>query len=179
MRTGKLGQRREQRAVVLYWFGHFVVEALMVLPFDPVLTEWDSLSDEDSGAGLAVIVGELHAWHRDGEFRRARQCGEAHLRFHLRLPAVPCRVVEVAGELDEKVGRQIRRGPVVANRHDDLASRAPAGGLTELGYAGDGVVAGEDTRSPKRIGEEPGAPVVQRGSVGWKCRAIQVAGEPT
>ncbi len=57
--AGEAGQRGDQRAVVLQRFGHLVVEALVVLALDTVGAELDSLGDQQSGAGVAVVVGEL------------------------------------------------------------------------------------------------------------------------
>ena len=54
-------------AVVIQGFGHFVVEALVVVAFDSSVAVADSLSDQYSGAGAAVIVAELHLGYRDGK----------------------------------------------------------------------------------------------------------------
>ena len=61
------GQRGQQRAVMIQRFGHLVVETLVVLAFDAVGREMNSLGDQYSGAGAAVIVAELHLGYRDGK----------------------------------------------------------------------------------------------------------------
>jgi hypothetical protein len=63
----KPGQRRQQRAVVVQWFGHLIVEALVVLALDAVGSETDSLADQYSGAGVAVVIGELGGGYGDRE----------------------------------------------------------------------------------------------------------------
>jgi len=67
MGAREAGQRGEQRAVVIQGFGHFVVEALVVVALDSLVAIAYSLGDEHSGAGTAVIVGELHLGYRDGK----------------------------------------------------------------------------------------------------------------
>ncbi len=76
---GKAGQRGQQRAVVIQWFGHLVVEALVILALDTVVPEPDLLGDQDSGTGVAVVVGELSAGHGNPEPRCAGQRREEHL----------------------------------------------------------------------------------------------------
>ncbi len=103
MRSREAADGAQQRAVVIDGSGHLVVEALVVLLFDPVGAELDSLADQDSGAGVTVVVAELGARHRDREARRKRQSGELHLGLHLCPAAVTHRIVEVAGELHEQL----------------------------------------------------------------------------
>ena len=52
---------------MIHGFGHLVVEALVVVALDPLVAMAYSFSDEYSGAGTAVIVGELHLGYRDGK----------------------------------------------------------------------------------------------------------------
>jgi hypothetical protein len=57
--AGEAGHGGERRAIVRKRFGHLIIEALVVLAFDSVVAETDSLSDQYSGAGLAVVVTEI------------------------------------------------------------------------------------------------------------------------
>ena len=52
---------------MIHGFGHLVVEALVVVALDPLVAMAYSFSDEYSGAGTAVIVGELDVGHRYGK----------------------------------------------------------------------------------------------------------------
>ena len=67
MCAGQAGQRGQQRPVVLQRLGHFIVEALMVLMLDTVGAELNSFSDEQPGAGRAVVVAEQYSRYGDGK----------------------------------------------------------------------------------------------------------------
>src|SRR6185437_13215231 len=61
----KAGEGGEQRTVVVDRPRHLVVETLVILPFDPVGAELDSLADQNAGGGLRVVVGILGTRYGD------------------------------------------------------------------------------------------------------------------
>ena len=73
---------------------------------------------------------------------------------------------------------QIGLGPGVFDRQRDLASRAAAGDVAEIGYECDGIVVGEYTRSPECVGEELRSPAAQCRRVGGNRYTELVTGDP-
>jgi hypothetical protein len=81
---------------------HLVVHALGVLVLGAVVPEGNTLGDQDSGVGCAVVVGEQDVRYLDRELVGARQRGERDLGFHLRSTTVAFGIVEVTGDLQEQ-----------------------------------------------------------------------------
>ena len=127
-----------------------------------------------------VVVAEQHAGYRDGKTGCARQRGEPHLRLHLGFAAVPRRIIEVAGELHEQLGRQPRRRLVVFARTAQLcvpycrrrSRETPPMPLTRFPRQ-------QHTRCAKCLGEKAGSASLQGGGVSGNRQAELVAGDPT
>ena len=134
VRAGKPCESDQQDLVMSQGVRHLVVEALVVLAFDPADTERNTLGDQQSRPGFAMVVGELTGRHRDGKAVAARQRREANLELHLSSALVADWVAEVAREFHEEAGGHCRSGRCVLDRKQQLAACAAAGRFHELGY---------------------------------------------
>ena len=72
--SGSVGARQpgdgaQQRPIVVGGLRHLVVEAFVILPFDSIGAESDSLADQNARACLRVVVGEQGMRHCDREPR--------------------------------------------------------------------------------------------------------------
>ena len=123
-----------------------------------------------------MVVGEQALRHRDREPRRLGQQCEANLELHLRAPAVAACVVEIAGELDEEVGRKL--GAVVFDGQQCLAAGAAPAKLPKFGDGADSGVGLQRTGGPERVGEEARTAVTQRAYVGGHVDAEVIAPHP-
>ena len=151
----------------------------MVLAFDAVGREMNSLGDQYPGTRVAVIVGELDGRHCDREPGCAGQRREQHLGLHLRLAAVTNRIVHIAGELHEQVGVGVRVRFVVLDAQQKFAAGASARNLVEPADAGDGVVGSQRTRGAECLSEKRCATGAQRGRVRGYGKCEVIAGDPT
>ncbi len=173
--AGPVGAREpsdgsQQCAVVIGWAGHLVVEAFVILRLDAVDAERDSLTDQDAGAGVAVVVGELRARHRDREAGCLRQHGELHLGLHLRPAAVTHRVVEVARELHEQLRVEVGSWVCIFDVEQHLPARAASEDLLASGHRPD--------RNLKSLAEKLGSALGEGSRIGWEPQPGPVAGDP-
>jgi hypothetical protein len=111
-------------------------------------------------------------------FGTAMGKSEPHLALHLDLLPVAEVVAEGPRELGEKLGRQVRRGPLVLDREVELGPGPAAPAFLEAGDAGDGVVLAQRARRPERRGEESRAAIAERLDMGRHRKAEGIARNP-
>lgn len=94
------------------WIGHLIVGAFIILALDTVAAKLNSFRGQNSGTGVAMVVGEHGSRHRDRKPGFAGQGRKQDLGFHLGLSAITDGVVGVAGKLHEQAGGGGRRSVV-------------------------------------------------------------------
>ena len=171
-------ERRNQRVVMGEGILDLVVPAFQVVRLDAVRTERDSFRDENTGAGLAVILAEQAARHRHREIRNLREQPEPDLRFHLSPATVAAFVVEITRELHEQVFRKVRVRVLVGNGEHCLATCATPAERLELPDRGDAVIRTHRSRRTEGPGQEGGPCRAQRIDMNREIEAEQVPALP-